>query len=187
MIAQLFLIVLACVAKSSFATKPENISTHLLHSQLSPLQLGEKSIKTSGIEQHKVGSKSVNNFGNIFFNVADIGGYHAAGNNLSTDPNLFESLKRKASNSAKKSIYSGIVFQNSPEAPLSDEISGDLNKFEAYSKLLSQLMHRIVNRDLGLKSMQQKIDKTNVDSTTVKFDFIIDSIVGKVWFMSHVT
>lgn len=80
----------------------------------------------------------------------------------------------------KKAAYPGIVFQNYLERQLDEEMSDDLTKFEAYSKLLSKLMHSIANKDLGLSVMKQKIEKVTVESTPVTLDSIIDAITDKV-------
>lgn len=105
--------------------------------------------------------------------------------NITNDSPLLKSLKtlkivNTLNHNKKKNVYPGIVIQNFHEKQLSEDILNDLTKFGAYSKLLSQLMHSIVNKELGLSKMQQSIDQMSFQSSTVKFDKIIDDISDKV-------
>lgn len=107
---------------------------------------------------------------------------------ITNDSLLLKSLKSlKIVNSQfvkKKNVYPGIVIQNLHEKQLSDDILNDLTKFGAYSKLLSQLMHSIGNKELGLTQMQQFVDKSPFQTSTLKFDNIIDDIADKVSLFS---
>lgn len=103
---------------------------------------------------------------------------------LNTTSDVVESLKSLKLISSghankKKPVYPDIVYQNQHER-LNQDISDDLTKFEGYSKLLNQLMHTIVNKDLGLTTMQQKLDKLVIEFNSVRYDTVIDSITDKV-------
>lgn len=103
---------------------------------------------------------------------------------LNTTSDVVESLKSLKLISSghankKKAVYPDIVYQNQHER-LNQDISDDLTKFEGYSKLLNQLMHTIVNKDLGLTAMQQKLDKLAIEFNSVRYDTVIDSITDKV-------
>ena len=80
----------------------------------------------------------------------------------------------------KKKLFPGIVLQNDNEKSLTDDISDDLTKFEAYSKLLSKLMHSIADKDLGVGVMQKALQSLNVSSVDRKFVDILDEITDKV-------
>lgn len=94
-----------------------------------------------------------------------------------------KSLKLSTSlvpNSKKKSIYPGILIENFYEKELTEEASNDLTKFGAYSKLLSQLMHTIVNKDLKLTAMQRLVDEQPTEVLAVKHEILIDDMANKV-------
>lgn len=99
--------------------------------------------------------------------------------NLTGDSAVLKSLKSLISSGKKKPINPGIVYQNHHER-VNEEIFDDLTKFEGYSKLLSQLMHSIVNKDLGLTVMQQTVDKLAVETSSIKFESILEGITDKV-------
>lgn len=139
-------------------------------------QLSEISAKHH--QHHKV-KKSVPN---QLLNLTTV---ESSESNLTGDSAVLKSLKSLISTSKKKPINPGIVYQNQQHERVNDEeISDDLTKFEGYSKLLSQLMHTIVNKDLGLSVMQQKVDKLTVDSSSLKFESILESITDKVCYFS---
>lgn len=133
-------------------------------------QLSE--ISASHHHHHKV-KKSVPN---QLLNLTTV---ESSESNLTGDSAVLKSLKSLISASKKKPINPGIVYLNQHER-VNEEISDDLTKFEGYSKLLSQLMHTIVNKDLGLAVMQQKVDKLTVESSSLKFESILEGITDKV-------
>lgn len=121
------------------------------------------------------------------YNLSDSNGAETLG--LHPESPLIKSLKSlKIANSlnlntSKKKNFPGVILQNFHEKQLNDDILSDLTKFGAYSKLMSQLMHSIINKELGVATMQQKIDKMAIKTSTIRFDNVIDGITEKVLFV----
>ena len=169
----LYILILTFVPKLNFALtttkQSHNESQEFSPSSFTYLLLNKKKLVETSNQHIKI-TKSLNDSDNIIENVR-----HQTNH-------LFKSLKslKLVNSSKKKKVYPVIVFSNVKDTQLHDEIEDDLAKFEAYSKLLSQLMHSIVNKDLGLSEMQQQVDKLFVKSDSIHFENILYNITEKV-------
>lgn len=94
-----------------------------------------------------------------------------------------EKIKSSLTKRVKKNLYSPIVIKNFNESNLADNLRDELNKFDAYSKLVSQLMNSIMNKELGISFMQQKLDQTKTDTSMIHFSNLIDIIADKVCYL----
>lgn len=93
-------------------------------------------------------------------------------------------IKSSLTKRVKKNLYSPIVIKNFNESNLTDNLRDELNKFGAYSKLISQLMNSIMNKELGVSFMQQKLDQTKTDTSMIHFSNLIDIIADKVFYFA---